>query len=120
MAAGARGCFRRLRAHSRRRRADPQKAFLKNSPRISRPRGELTHWRKPERKKSMTNELVRKDGQWPAEGKPYRSSYLEAISGPEGHFCRFKDGRYILSGDGSEMDTQADYLCLFRETRISW
>jgi hypothetical protein len=65
-------------------------------------------------------ELVKKEAPSPTEGKSYRNAYLDAISGPEGRYSRFKDGKFITTDDGAEMDTAADYVCLFKETRISW
>jgi hypothetical protein len=49
------------------------------------------------------------------------ASYLDEIAGGvAGTLCRFKDGRYIISESGEEMDVESDYLALCSETRISW
>jgi hypothetical protein len=48
-------------------------------------------------------------------------SYLDAVGGPEGRYCKFgKEGTFVTTDDGAEMDTDADYRCLFKETRVSW
>jgi hypothetical protein len=63
------------------------------------------------------------DNQLPAvrEGQDYVGAYLDAIGGPEGRFCKFdKNGRFVTSDDGQEMDTSKNYLALWRDTRISW
>ena len=47
-------------------------------------------------------------------------AYLDAVGGPEGRFCKFNKGEFVTTDDGAAMDVDADYRCLFRETRVSW
>jgi hypothetical protein len=58
----------------------------------------------------------------PVQNGDYRSRYLDEIagSGVAGRLCRFKDGEYVTSEDGAAMDTEADYLALCDQVRISW
>lgn len=63
----------------------------------------------------MSNEVAVK-----SNGLAAVNAYLDTQSGPEGRWCKFKAGKFVTNDDGKEMDTDADYECLFRETRVSW
>jgi hypothetical protein len=48
------------------------------------------------------------------------ADYLNEQGGPEGRFCKFKAGAFIVTDTGQEMDVEANYRVLYRETRASW
>jgi hypothetical protein len=46
--------------------------------------------------------------------------YLNEQGGPGGRWAKFKGGVFLTTDDGKEMDTDASYRVLYRETRASW
>jgi hypothetical protein len=46
--------------------------------------------------------------------------YLNEHGGPGGRHSKFKASAFITVDDGKEMDMEAHYRCLYRETRVSW